>query len=88
MVHMNGRTFRALAAAAAACVVLSSCGGGGKDTGGSAGSPAAPADVTGSITVLTNRTDLNQDGTLKKYAAAFNEVYPKVQVSFQAITDY
>ena len=84
---MNGRTFRALAAAAAACVVLSSCGGGGDDSG-SAGSPATPAEVSGNITVLTNRTDLNQDGTLKKYAAAFNKVYPKVQVTFQAITDY
>jgi raffinose/stachyose/melibiose transport system substrate-binding protein len=88
MVHMNGRTFRALAAAAAGCVVLSSCGGASKDAGGSAAPPASGADVSGSITVLSNRTDLNQDGTLKKYAAEFNKVYPKVQVSFQAITDY
>ncbi len=46
------------------------------------------SDVSGKITVLTNRTDLNQDGTLKKYAAAFNALYPKVGVTFEAITDY
>lgn len=49
---------------------------------------ATPADVSGEITVLSNRTDLDQDGTLKKYAAAFNKLYPKVSVKFQAITDY
>ena len=49
---------------------------------------ANSADVAGDITVLTNRTDLDQDGTLKEYAATFNKLYPKVSVKFQAITDY
>ena len=70
--------------------------GGGDMSSGSAGSEMSSmssdsggdANLSGSITVLTNRTDLNQDGTLKKYAAAFNKLYPKVAVTFQAITDY
>ena len=85
---MNRRLFSALAVMAVACVALTACGGGSKDKGGSANPPTNPADVSGNITVLTNRTDLNQDGTLKKYAAEFNKTYPKVQVTFQAITDY
>jgi len=50
--------------------------------------PNDPSLVTGQITVLTNRTDLEQDGTLAKYAAAFTKVYPKASVKFEAITDY
>src|SRR5450432_588266 len=53
-----------------------------------AASSANPASVSGSITVLTNRTDLDADGTLKAYAADFNKLYPNVKVSFQAITNY
>ena len=70
----------------------------GSAAGSASGSAAASApaattgavntSVSGDITVLTNRTDLQQDGTLKKYAAAFNALYPKVKVTFQAITDY
>ena len=45
---------------------------------------ASPANIT----VLTNRTDLVSDGTLKKYAAEFNKIYPKVKVKFEGITDY
>jgi raffinose/stachyose/melibiose transport system substrate-binding protein len=84
---MNKRTISVLAASAAACVALAGCGG-SKSGSGPATAPSNPATVSGNITVLTNRTDLNQDGTLKKYAAAFNAIYPKVQVTFQAITDY
>ncbi|MGI8879006.1 MAG: ABC transporter substrate-binding protein [Jatrophihabitans sp.] len=85
---MNRRVLGLLAAGAAACLTLAACGGGSKAKEGSADAPKNPADVSGNITVLTNRTDLNQDGTLKKYAAAFNKIYPKVKVTFQAITDY
>jgi raffinose/stachyose/melibiose transport system substrate-binding protein len=49
---------------------------------------AVPTTVSGDITVLTNRTDLDTDGTLKAYAADFNKIYPNVKVSFQAITNY
>ncbi|MBO2446323.1 carbohydrate ABC transporter substrate-binding protein [Actinomadura barringtoniae] len=78
------------AAATALALGLTACGGTG---GGSKDSsvvpvPTDPATVTGSITVLTNRTDQVQDGTLKGYAAAFNKIYPKVKVEFQGLTDY
>ena len=85
---MITRLTRIVAGLGVACLTLAACGGGGS-TGGEAQTPAAdPAEVSGAITVLTNRTDLDQDGTLKKYAAAFNQTYPKVTVTFQSITDY
>lgn len=43
---------------------------------------------SGTITVLTHRTDRIEDGTLARYAAAFNEVYPDVTVQFEGLTDY
>lgn len=47
------------------------------------------SNVKGSITMLTQRTDLEQDGTLKKYADEFKKEYPNVtSVKFQAITNY
>jgi raffinose/stachyose/melibiose transport system substrate-binding protein len=49
--------------------------------------PAAPDEISGSITVLTNRTDL-VDTTFVEYAAQFNEIYPNVEVEFEAMTDY
>lgn len=86
---MFPRVTRAVAGLGLACLTLAACGGGGASSSSApAAPPANPADLTGSITVLTNRTDLDQDGTLKKYASSFNQTYPKVQVTFQAITDY
>jgi raffinose/stachyose/melibiose transport system substrate-binding protein len=55
----------------------------------SASSPASSAAaVSGEITVLTNRTDLVQNGTFDGYAKKFNVDYPDVKVKFEAITDY
>ena len=87
---MNTRLVGAVAGLCASVIALAGCGGGGAGSqGGSAPKPSGnPADVSGDLTVLTNRTDLNQDGTLTKYAAAFNQVYPNVKVTFQAVTDY
>ncbi len=73
--------------AAAALLALAACSSSGK-AGGSATASADPAKVSGDITVLTNRTDLVSDGTLKKYAAQFNLIYPNVHVTFQGLTDY
>ncbi|MEU6387881.1 ABC transporter substrate-binding protein [Streptomyces sp. NPDC046939] len=75
-------------ALAAALLTVAGCGGGGSSSGEAADSPSDPAKVSGTITVLTNRTDLVQDGTMKKYAAEFKKAYPKVDVTFQGITDY
>lgn len=44
-------------------------------------------EVTGSITVLTHRTDLI-DTKFADYAAKFTEMYPGTEVKFEAITDY
>ncbi|MFF8534263.1 extracellular solute-binding protein [Streptomyces sp. NPDC015532] len=72
----------------ATTLTLAGCSGAGAPSGEAASAPADPGSVSGDITVLTQRTDLVQDGTMKKYAAAFNKVYPKVKVKFQGITDY
>ncbi|WP_405014723.1 ABC transporter substrate-binding protein [Kitasatospora sp. NBC_01539] len=82
-------TRRALAAAAlAGAVLITGCGGSGGTTSGSALPPADAAQVSGDITVLTHRTDLIADGTMKKYADEFTKVYPKVHVTYEGITDY
>jgi ABC-type glycerol-3-phosphate transport system substrate-binding protein len=84
--HMNRRTTLALAAAA---LLLSACTGtGAASKGADADAPDDPSKVSGTITVLTVRTDLVQDGTMDKYAAEFNKTYPKVEVEFQALTNY
>ncbi|MEU9454293.1 ABC transporter substrate-binding protein [Streptomyces sp. NPDC048277] len=84
---MNGRTLAALATGTA--LLLAGCTGTGASTkGADAKAPDDPSKVTGTITVLTQRTDLKQDGTLDRYAAEFNKVYPKVKVEFQALTNY
>ncbi|MFJ8659659.1 ABC transporter substrate-binding protein [Streptomyces sp. NPDC093795] len=73
----------------AVMLALSACGGGGGGaTGEVAAPPSDPKEVSGEIKVLTQRTDLAQNGTLEKYAAEFNKVYPKVKVTFDGITDY
>ncbi|MER6348461.1 extracellular solute-binding protein [Streptomyces sp. NPDC001595] len=83
---MNRRT--ALTAAAAALLLSACTGTGGSTKGAEAKAPDDPAEVSGTITVLTQRTDLVQNGTLKKYAAEFNRTYPKVKVEFQSLTNY
>ncbi|MER8219185.1 ABC transporter substrate-binding protein [Streptomyces sp. NPDC094143] len=84
---MNRRTVLALTVGAA--LLASGCTGtGGSAKGADAKAPDDPSEVTGTITVLTHRTDLVQDGTMKKYAAEFRKTYPGVKVEFDAITDY
>jgi len=52
--------------------------------------PAATAasNLSGTITVLSNRTDLDKDGTLAKYSAAFTALNPGVTVKWETMTDY
>ncbi|MEK4144005.1 extracellular solute-binding protein [Paenibacillus sp. FSL L8-0333] len=47
----------------------------------------APEDISGTITYLSNRTDLIGN-TYDEYAKRFNEKYPNAHVEFEAITDY
>lgn len=46
-----------------------------------------PADIEGDITVITQRTDI-VDTVFQEYKEQFNEKYPNVNVSFEALTDY
>ncbi|MEU2283649.1 ABC transporter substrate-binding protein [Streptomyces sp. NPDC013178] len=84
---MNRRTVLAMVAGAA--LLLPGCTGtAGTSKGAEAEAPDDPSQVSGNITVLTVRTDLVQNGTMKKYAAEFNKTYPKVKVEFQGLTNY
>ncbi|MFH8470241.1 ABC transporter substrate-binding protein [Streptomyces sp. NPDC017991] len=85
---MNHRTKIAGSLLAAALLAAGCTGSGGTSKGADAEAPDDPAKVSGTITVLTHRTDLVQDGTMKRYAAEFNRTYPKVKVEFDALTDY
>src|SRR4051794_10176194 len=88
MVHMK-RTALAGSLLATMALLATACGGGSSSSGGdSAASPTDPSKVTGDVKVLTQRTDLVQDGSMKKYAAEFNKIHPKVHVTFEGITDY
>ncbi|MBT2414241.1 carbohydrate ABC transporter substrate-binding protein [Streptomyces sp. ISL-12] len=85
---MNRRNFTAGSIAVLALLASACTGTGGSSEGADAEAPGDPANVSGTITVLTHRTDLVQDGTMKKYAAEFNKTYPKVKVEFDGLTDY
>src|SRR5260370_6098142 len=74
---LHGWFHKALLGAAALGLVLS------------AHAPIATAQtLSGTITVLNHRTDLDKDGTLAKYSAAFKALYPGVTVNWETITDY
>ena len=45
-------------------------------------------DLTASLKVLTNRTDLLEDGTLDNYVAEFNKLYPNITIKYEGMTDY
>ncbi|MBY9080558.1 extracellular solute-binding protein [Paenibacillus sp. HN-1] len=53
----------------------------------SASGTTSPSDIKGNITVITQRTDI-VDTVFKDYAAKFNEKYPNVKVSFEALANY
>ena len=72
----------------AAIMTVAGCSGQGAVSGETATAPADPGDASGTIKVLTHRTDLVQNGTMDKYAAEFNKIYPKVKVKFEGLTDY
>lgn len=88
--HLSRRPLTALAAVSATVLLTAACSSGSSTDTPAAGSGAATAaasDVSGEITVLTNRTDI-VDTTFKEYAATFNETYPNVTVKFEAVKDY
>ncbi|MFI7601416.1 ABC transporter substrate-binding protein [Actinoplanes sp. NPDC049681] len=81
---INRRSFAGIGAAAALALVAGCTGGASDET---AGSGDFSGDVKGTITVLTNRTDLATT-KLPEYAKKFEAKYPGTKVSFQGVTDY
>lgn len=79
-------------AGAVVLVGLAGCGTGKKaaSTGSASGFAVAAADhtISAKLTVLTNRTDLVADGTMDKYSAAFNKIYPNIKITWQTAKDY
>ena len=69
-------------------LALTACGSGAVKTESTAVSADGSETVSGKITYLTNRTDLDTDGTYAALIAKFNEEYPDVTVEVQSITDY
>ncbi|KHK99996.1 ABC transporter substrate-binding protein [Microbacterium mangrovi] len=76
--HRATLAFAAMAAVTA--LALAGCS--------SAGTASGDGKPSGDITFLTNRTDLQTDGTWAKYIAEFNKVYPDVHVKVQGHTNY
>lgn len=74
-----------IAGVVAAALTMTGCAGGAADPGTAS---VAPDQVAGDVKVLTNRTDLVQDGSFDKMAAEFKKSYPQVNVTFEGITDY
>jgi ABC-type glycerol-3-phosphate transport system substrate-binding protein len=50
--------------------------------------PPAAAELSGTITWINHRTDLDTDGTLARYAEEFQALYPGVTLEWETITDY
>lgn len=71
-----------------ATLTVTGCSGGGAASTEEAAAPTDPSRTTGTIKVLTQRTDLVQSGAMDAYAAEFNKIYPKVKVKFEGLTDY
>lgn len=83
---MKNRSIAVFAAVTGLTLALTACSGSdaGDKTSASAGNPA---EITGDITVLTNRTDI-VDTVFQDYKTQFEAEYPGVTVTFQAIKDY
>src|SRR5690554_3003205 len=90
---MKMRTLAAAASVASLALVLTACSPDAEaDTTTTDGqdqinTAEGGADISGEITVLTQRTDL-VDNVFQDYKAEFESLYPDVTVTFEAITDY
>src|SRR5690242_13098733 len=74
---------RAILGAAVVLALAAGCTGGASEEGGG----STGGDITGAITVLTNRTDLANEA-LPAYAKKFEAKYPGTKVTFEAVTNY
>ena len=89
---MKMRTLAAAASVASLSFVLAACSssaeGDTADPGnGEQATNGGNAEISGEITVLTQRTDL-VDTVFQDYKVEFETLYPDVVVTFEAITDY
>lgn len=50
--------------------------------------PGDYADLTATIKILTDRTDIVDDVYMNKYVPLFNELYPNITVEYEAVSDY
>lgn len=82
---INRRHFIGIGTATALALVSGCTGGAGGEDPASTGDFSG--DVKGSITVLTNRTDL-VDTTFKEYAKNFEATFPGTKVTFEGVTNY
>ncbi|MFJ6437548.1 ABC transporter substrate-binding protein [Streptomyces sp. NPDC091416] len=73
---------------AVATLTATGCSGGGTASTETASAPTDASEVSGTITVLTQRTDLVKSGAMDGYAERFRTIYPKVTVKFEGLTDY
>ncbi len=78
-------TISLVAAATLTSLMLGACSG---SSDSDAASSTSDGTVSGDITFLTNRTDLDKDGTFDRYVEEFNETYPDVKVTVESITNY
>ncbi|MEU4690651.1 ABC transporter substrate-binding protein [Actinoplanes sp. NPDC023714] len=81
---IDRRTLLALGTAGALALVTGCTGGASDDT---AATGDFSGDIKGSITVLTNRTDLVET-KLPEYAKVFEAKYPGTTVTFEGVTNY
>jgi ABC-type glycerol-3-phosphate transport system substrate-binding protein len=61
--------------------------GSGSETSGGGSEEPAEEEISGTITFLSNRTDM-VDKEYVEYARRFSEKYPNAKVEFEAITDH
>lgn len=75
-------------AVTSAALLLGGLAAGAATTNGAnAADVVAASDLSGSLTVITNRTDL-VDTVFPEYRDQFNEIHPGVEIEFEAVTDY
>ena len=60
----------------------------GTASASASGSAGGNADLSGTIKVLTHRTDMVNDGTMDRYLKKFQEKYPNAKVEFEGLTNY
>ncbi len=82
------RAIAGVSALVVAAGLTTACSSGGSGSGSTTSADALQGKVTGSITVLTNRTDIVDSVLRKKYAPEFQKLYPGTSVKFEAITNY